>query len=237
VRNISDEAGGASAFIAIGGGAAVAGLIALSTLAGLSTPNPAPTGSLAPVGDLRADVPPDPALRPWLLTAGTLCPTISPAIVAAQIIKASAWNPATQTTPGAQGLAQMTPTAWATWGRDDDGKGSASPLDGPDALMALAREDCALVPVVTPLAANAVGALSLTLAAVKAGPDAVLGAGGVPPDVAAYVSDVLALAASYVTPPASGLGAGPRSEVDRMTRSNAPTDRKGESHPGPGAPR
>jgi cell wall-associated NlpC family hydrolase len=145
-----------------------------------------------------------------LLTAGALCPTISPAIVAAQVMVASGWNPAAQTTAGAQGLAQMTPTAWATWGRDDDGKGNASPLDGPNALMALGRQDCALVPVISPLAAGGVSALSLTLAAVKAGSDAVLTARGVPaaPDVAAYVSDVLGLAASYVSPPASALGTG-----------------------------
>lgn len=71
MRNISDEAGGASAFIAIGGGAAVAGLIALSAVAGLSGSSSAPTGPLAPVADLRSDVPPDSALRLWLLTART----------------------------------------------------------------------------------------------------------------------------------------------------------------------
>jgi len=211
VGKISDDVGGVAVFVAVAAGAAVAGLLGLSALAGLSASTPAPSGAVAPVGDLRPDVLPDPALRPWLLQAGALCPTISPAIVAAQVTETSGWDPAAQTTPGAQGFAQMRPAEWASWGRDDDANGNASPLDGPDALMALGREDCAMVDVVAPLGTGGgVGTLSLVLAAVKAGPDAVLAAKGIPPapDVATYVSDVLGLAASYVSPPASTLAAG-----------------------------
>ncbi len=45
---------------------------------------------------------------------------------------------------GAEGLSQFMPGTWKTWGRDDDGNGSASPYDPGDAIMAQGRYDCDL---------------------------------------------------------------------------------------------
>ncbi|MFE4574650.1 C40 family peptidase [Streptomyces chartreusis] len=88
--------------------------------------------------------------RTWILRADDECkePGMTPALLAAQLYQESKF----QTSPeaatshaGAQGPAQFMPGTWATWGRDADGNGEASPWDIGDAVMAQGRMMCSLL--------------------------------------------------------------------------------------------
>lgn len=154
--------------------------------------------------------------RPWVIKAGSMCKEITPPVIAAQIQQESGWNPNAQSysyekdpetgktikVPLAQGISQFIPGTWKTWGRDDDGKGGASPFHPGDAIMAQGRYDCALVKDVKGYieAGQASGdVLDLTLAAYNAGPYAVKKYGGIPPyaETKNYVKTIKALIAKY----------------------------------------
>lgn len=116
-------------------------------------------------------------------TAGTLCPAVTPALLAAQLEAESGWNPRAVSRAGAQGLAQFMPATWRRWGRDGDGDGPPSPFDPADAILSQATYDCHLASSMS--AAKARGAVTgdlveLLLAAYNAGPGAVLAAKGIP---------------------------------------------------------
>ncbi|MCD0486103.1 lytic transglycosylase domain-containing protein [Streptacidiphilus sp. ASG 303] len=122
----------------------------------------------------------------WVGRAGALCAAFPPAVIAAQVKTESDWNPrAVGPAPArAQGIAQFLPAAWARYGRDDDGSGTADPLEPGDAIMAMGRYDCALAADLS--TGQGSGRLrgdltSLALAAYNAGVGAVLAARGVPP--------------------------------------------------------
>ena len=89
-----------------------------------------------------ADIPA--AYVPWVLAAGSLCATITPAVIAAQDQVESGWNPHAVSSAGAEGIAQFLPATFATWGRNDDGTGNVSPFDPADEIMAQGRYDCSL---------------------------------------------------------------------------------------------
>jgi cell wall-associated NlpC family hydrolase len=180
---------------------AALGVVALTAIAGAGT---AAGEGIAGLSGLKPGAVPA-QYAPWVLRAGQECPQFPPAVIAAQIQAESGWNPAATSPAGAQGLSQFMQGTWATWGRDDDGNGTASPFDPGDAIMAQARFDCALA---DQLRGRVSGDLtSLALAAYNAGPGAVLAAGGIPPypQTQAYVPRILALAGSYAatTVPAS----------------------------------
>jgi cell wall-associated NlpC family hydrolase len=161
------------------------------------------TGSLAP------GAVPDPALLPWVTKAGSLCPAITPGLIAAQIQVESGWNAQDLSPAGAEGIAQFMPGTFPEYGADDDGSGNVSAFNPADAIVAAGRYDCALVAGEATLAeSSGTPALSLALAAYNAGPRAVTNAGGIPPliETQDYVARVEALAATYVqaTPGAVG---------------------------------
>ncbi|MFE7212488.1 NlpC/P60 family protein [Streptomyces sp. NPDC057611] len=87
--------------------------------------------------------------RPWILKAAAACkePELTPALLAAQLNQESGFRTdrSTVSHAGAQGPAQFMPGTWATWGRDDDGNGEASPWDVGDAVMAQGRMMCSLL--------------------------------------------------------------------------------------------
>ncbi|MFJ2589673.1 NlpC/P60 family protein [Streptomyces sp. NPDC087538] len=85
--------------------------------------------------------------RTWILRASRACahPELTPALLAAQLSQESGFQLRAESTVGAQGPAQFMPGTWATWGRDDDGNGDASPWDIGDAVMSQGRMMCSLV--------------------------------------------------------------------------------------------
>lgn len=163
-----------------------------------------PTGGAPGVGLKPGSVPAQYVAA--LTAAGALCPTVTPPLLAAQIQQESGWNPQAVSPSGAQGLSQFMPGTWATWGRDVNNDGSASPFDPFDAIDAQARYDCALAAQVSGVAGDKV---SLMLAAYNAGPGALLQYQGIPPfpETQNYVRAILALIPQYAAPAPSGGGA------------------------------
>ncbi|MBV9445879.1 MAG: bifunctional lytic transglycosylase/C40 family peptidase [Streptosporangiaceae bacterium] len=176
-----------------GAGAAVLALVLLFAAVGQQPPVPEPGGAVD-----TAQIPA--AYVPWVLAAGSLCPVITPAIIAAQDQVESGWNPhAVNGTSGAEGIAQFLPSTFTSWGRDDDGTGNVSPFNPRDAIMAQGRYDCSLAALAARLVSSGQAAgsvLDLALAAYNAGPGAMEAAHGVPADAAAYVQQIESLAAS-----------------------------------------
>ncbi|WP_051821553.1 peptidoglycan DD-metalloendopeptidase family protein [Streptomyces sp. NRRL F-5065] len=90
---------------------------------------------------------------PWYIKASESvageCPTLSPALLAAQGYQESGFNPTIEGPPTgsgtAKGIAQFIDSTWATWGRDENGDGRADVFDPADAIMAQARYMCSMV--------------------------------------------------------------------------------------------
>ncbi|MFJ7242647.1 NlpC/P60 family protein [Streptomyces olivaceus] len=120
---------------------AVVGLMAM-VLADYDAEATEVTGSAS--GGLRG-VPEE--FRSWILKAAEECkqPELTPALLAAQLYQESKFNTSARSDVGAQGPAQFMPGTWATWGRDSDGNGEASPWDIGDAVMAQGRMMCSLL--------------------------------------------------------------------------------------------
>ncbi|MEU1217065.1 M23 family metallopeptidase [Streptomyces sp. NPDC005791] len=129
---------------------------------------------------------------PWLRRATADCAGVTPALLAAHIDQLSGWQEDTASL-SEHGIARFTDAGWKTWGRDDDGNGSSSPLDTEDAIMALGRQDCSLAKKV--IALRTKGSVNgdvadLTLAAYTVGTEQVEEAGKVPAPARAFVTDV-----------------------------------------------
>lgn len=84
-----------------------------------------------------------PQFEQWVIKAGQRCPEISAPVIAAQIEVESGWNERAVSPAGAQGLSQFMPYTWPSYGEDANNNGTTSPFDGPDAIMAQAKFDCA----------------------------------------------------------------------------------------------
>lgn len=123
----------------------------------------------------------------WVLAAGSICPAITPAVIAAQDQAESGWNPTAVSPAGAEGIAQFLPSTFPDWGRDDDRTGNVSPFNPADEIMAQGRYDCSLASLMSRLAASgrvSGSVVDLALASYNAGPGAVEIAHGVPADAA-----------------------------------------------------
>ena len=199
---------------AVAAGVAGASLLSLvlgiTVVGGAASSSPPDPGAALLAGPLVPEAVPDPALLPWVTKAGSLCPAITPALIAAQIQVESAWNAQDLSPAGAQGIAQFMPGTFPGYAADDDGTANVSPLNPADAIVAAGRYDCALVAGVRALAeSSGAPALSLALAAYDGGPQAVADAGGIPPLVETqdYVARVLSLAATYVQTAPGAVGA------------------------------
>jgi cell wall-associated NlpC family hydrolase len=178
----------------------VVGLVAIAAN-GASMPSTAAVLAISAV--------PTPALIPVLDEAGSLCPGISPPLLAAQIDAESGWNPSAVSASGAEGIAQFLPATFATYARNDDGTGNVSPFNPVDAVMAMGRYDCALLADVSGLTGQT--PVSLMLAAYNAGVGAVLAFQGIPPypETEAYVGRVESLVAIYTASLSSGSPSSP----------------------------
>jgi len=177
---------------------AVCSLVLLFTMVGQpSSPSDSVNTSVVPA-----------AYLPWVLSAGSLCATITPAVIAAQDQVESDWNPRAVSSAGAEGIAQFLPGTFATWGQDSDGTEDVSPFDAADAIMAQGRYDCSLAALMSRVMPTG-DVLSLALASYNAGPEAVEAARGVPSFATGYVRSIESLAATkYAGTVIAGSGVG-----------------------------
>ncbi len=135
----------------------------------------------SPAGPLNTSAVPNPSWVPWIEQAGSLCPDITPAVMAAQDSVESSWDPNAVSPVGAEGIAQFMPATWPAYESPAAVPGPDTPFNVPDAIMAQGRLDCALVAAVGTLAQQTgIPALTLALDAYNAGLAAVTQAGGVP---------------------------------------------------------
>ncbi|MFG2135213.1 NlpC/P60 family protein [Streptomyces sp. NPDC048650] len=130
---------------------------------------------------------------------GTLCPAISPSLLAAQLYQESGWNPKAQSPAAAQGMAQFIPGTWQTHGVDGNGDGKRDVWDPEDAIPSAASYDCELAKYVKNAAGNATHNM---LAAYNAGAYRVIQYNGVPPyrETQNYVKTITTLAKSFEAP-------------------------------------
>ncbi|MDT0460373.1 bifunctional lytic transglycosylase/C40 family peptidase [Streptomyces sp. DSM 41527] len=136
-----------------------------------------------------------PLVQKW----GTLCPAISPALLAAQLYQESGWNPRAQSPAAAQGMAQFIPGTWQTHGVDGNGDGKKDVWDPQDAIASAASYDCELAGYVKSAPGNATHNM---LAAYNAGAYRVIQYNGVPPyrETRNYVKTITTLAKSFEAP-------------------------------------
>lgn len=203
--------------LAVGAVAAVGGLILAGVIGTAAIGNTATTSTTSTSGLKSGVVPAD--FLPWVMRAGALCPDESPALIAAQLYQESKFNAAAVGPPTdsgtAKGPAQFVDGAWGTWGRDDDGNGTASPYDIGDAVMAQGRYMCALMEEAKGSKYPGTTA-ALALAAYNAGWGRVQQYRGVPPALFAdgqtynYVRDIIARAGEWAAtlPAVTGTGSG-----------------------------
>lgn len=144
-----------------------------------------------------------------VIRAGSICPVVTPSIIAAQIEQESNWNPEAGSPAGAQGVAQFMPDTWTTHGLDGDGDGRADILNPHDAIWTQGNYMCDLASQVE--MAKKSGRLTgdmlhLALAAYNAGLGNVLKYGGIPPftETTNYVKQIIALARAKYTSSGGG---------------------------------
>ena len=148
-----------------------------------------------------------------VLKAGSICPEITPPLIAAQIEAESSWNPNAVSEAGAQGMTQFMPDTWASFGRDGDGDGKADILNAKDAIYSQGVYMCALASEVKERisAGKLTGdVVQLALAAYNSGIGNVDKYGGIPPfhDTQLYVPKIMELAAKYTAAKSVGGGGG-----------------------------
>ena len=148
-----------------------------------------------------------------VLKAGSICPEITPPLIAAQIEAESNWNPKAGSHAGAQGMAQFMPATWASAGKDGDGDGKADILNPQDAIYSQGVYMCSLASEVKERISS--GKLKgdvaqLALAAYNAGMGAVDSAGGIPQnnETQNYVPKIMGLMAKYTAAKSVGGGGG-----------------------------
>lgn len=133
---------------------------------------------------------------------GNKCPSLTPAILAAQLhqesigFKASVVEGRQDSPVGARGIAQFMPATWAGHGLDANGDGKRNILDPEDAIPSAASYDCAVARDVR----NVPGDLTANmLAAYNAGSHAVKKYQGIPPykETQGYVKDIKRKAGGY----------------------------------------
>lgn len=123
------------------------------------------------------------------MQAGSICPQITPPLIAAQLEQESGWradavahNPASRG-GDAMGIAQFQQGIWDTWGEDGNGNGTISPWEPEDAIMSQGRLMCdhgAWADRQVAAGALTGDVVDLALAAYFCGRQCVLNAGGVP---------------------------------------------------------
>lgn len=156
------------------------------------------TSSVGTVGRIAAGTVPtaDAALMEQY---GHMCPTLTPALLAAQLYQESGFDPTIVSPAGAIGIAQFMPGTWPNWSSPKDGDGKQDPRNPADAIPAAARYDCAISHQLSGVSGDAV---SLMLAGYNAGPGAVEQYQGIPPysETQNYVKNIQALEQAFRAP-------------------------------------
>lgn len=161
----------------------------------------------SPVGEggglLAGSVPGDYAA--YVDQAGTRCPEISPALIAAQLGHESSFNPRAVSPVGAEGIAQFMPSTWRIWGKDYSGDGVADIWNAQDAIGSQADYMCGLVSMIKSWINQgrvSGDVVQLALAGYNAGPDWILRDRGMPPDPETrnYVSTIIAAMPQFIAP-------------------------------------
>ncbi|MCA1219272.1 bifunctional lytic transglycosylase/C40 family peptidase [Streptomyces sp. 8L] len=131
--------------------------------------------------------------------AGSLCPQVTPNVLAALLTQESDFNPKAKSTAGAEGIAQFMPAAWKSHGFDGNRDGKTDVWDPQDAIPSAAGYLCDIADDVKDVPGNKQNNM---LAAYNAGSGTVRKYGGVPPykETQNYVQAIDALA----NQPASG---------------------------------
>jgi cell wall-associated NlpC family hydrolase len=156
-----------------------------------------------------------------VIAAGSVCPEITPPIIASQLEQESNWNPeAVSADPdgagpdqgGALGMTQFMPGTWVGYGKDSgldkSGKQESSntpadPFNPYDAIASQANYDCHIAEVLRPQIAsgkvNCPDIVACILAGYNSGEGAVLNYGGIPPfpQTQAYVVDIQGRMSKY----------------------------------------
>ncbi|MFG3228301.1 NlpC/P60 family protein [Kitasatospora sp. NPDC048194] len=171
------------------------GLVTMGTLAASGTPQQAVNRSALSPGTVPAAY--QDAIQKW----GSLCPEISPPMLAAQLYQESGFDPRAQSGVGAQGMAQFMPGTWPMYATDGDGDGRKDVWDPYDAIASAAAYDCALAKDVAGVPGDPQANM---LAAYNAGPYAVTSNRGIPPyrETQGYVRNIQAMARSFTAPTA-----------------------------------
>ncbi|MFV2100527.1 RICIN domain-containing protein [Micromonospora sp. LOL_024] len=161
---------------------------------------------------------------PTVGKAGAVCPQVTPARVAAQLMASSGFNPNVRSADR-MGIAQFRAQLWSEYGPAGN-----SPWDPHSAIAVLGRTMCALVKTLAPLGGDS---YRHALAAFQVGAEAVRAAGGMPPvpSVADFVDRTVSLNESYsslsVVPSASTspspVRATPSPSPQRSTASPRPS--------------
>ncbi len=128
---------------------------------------------------------PDTYVAP-IVAAGTLCPAVTPPLVAAQLMAESGFNPNKLGTNGAQGITQFLPSLWSQYAPS----ATDAPWNPDVAIPTMGAAMCDLIQQLSGLGGEP---YPLALAAYQWGPDAVRSFGGVPP-VPSLVNFILAVA-------------------------------------------
>ncbi|MFJ2776665.1 NlpC/P60 family protein [Kitasatospora sp. NPDC087315] len=171
------------------------GLVTVGTYAASGTPQPSANRANLSAGTVPA------AYQGLIQQWGTLCPEISPPMLAAQLYQESGFDPGARSPAKAYGMAQFLESTWAIYGTDANGDGKKDIWDPADAIASAATYDCALARDVAKVPGDRQDNM---LAAYNAGPYAVEKYDGVPPyrETQGYVRSIKALARSFTAPTA-----------------------------------
>ncbi|MFD0261342.1 NlpC/P60 family protein [Kitasatospora indigofera] len=172
------------------------GLVTFGTYAASGTPQRQGSRAALSAGTVPA------AYQGLIQEWGSLCPEISPPMLAAQLYQESGFDPSARSPAKAYGMAQFLESTWATYGVDANKDGKKDIWDPADAIASAATYDCALAREVSKVPGD--GQANL-LAAYNAGPYAVIKYNGVPPyaETQGYVRNISTLARSFTAPTAA----------------------------------
>ncbi|MER8183208.1 bifunctional lytic transglycosylase/C40 family peptidase [Kitasatospora sp. NPDC094015] len=173
------------------------GLVSVGTFAASGAAQPAGNNLALSAGTVPA------AYQPLIQKWGTLCPEISPPMLAAQLYQESGFDPSARSPAKAYGMAQFLEGTWASYGTDGNNDGKRDIWDASDAIASAATYDCALAKDVSTVPGDRQANM---LAAYNAGPYAVIRAGGVPgyKETQGYVRNIQSLARSFTAPVTGG---------------------------------